>query len=129
MGWLDVIERTSFFQEGFKRGIKEGIKKGIEKGIEKGREEGIKKGIEKGRKEGEIKGLRSAILLGVQVKFGSSKVRLIRNKVEEIDDIRKLKFLNEKIFKAERWEDFYSLLIDKKNKNSSNSKHKNSKSK
>jgi predicted transposase YdaD len=125
MGWLDVIEKTSFFKEGFKRGIE----KGREEGIEKGREEGIKKGIEKGRKEGEIKGLRTAILLGVQIKFGRDKVRLIRNKVESIDDIRKLKFLNEKIVKAGRWADFYSLLIDKKNKNTGNSKHKNSKNK
>jgi hypothetical protein len=113
MGWLDVIEKTSFFQEGFK--------KGIEKGIEKGRREGERKGEIKG----EIKGLRTAILLGVQIKFGRDKVRLIRNKVEEIDDIGKLKFLNEKIFKVGRWEEFYSLLIDKKNKNTGDSKHKN----
>jgi len=86
MGWLDVIEKSSFFKEGY----------------------------EKGRKEGEIKGLTAAILLDVQIKFGRDKVRLIRSKVESIDDIRKLKFLKEKILKMERWEGFYSLLIDKR---------------
>jgi len=121
MGWLDVIERTSFFREGFKRGIKKGREEGIKKGIEKG----IEKGIKKGRKEGEIKGLRTAILLGVQIKFGSDKVRLIRGEIESIDDIRKLKFLKEKIVKAGRWEDFYPFFT-KENKNVKN-RHKNSK--
>jgi predicted transposase YdaD len=96
MGWLDVIERTSFFKEGYEKGRKEGERKGEIKG--------------------EIKGLRTAILLDVQTKFGRDKVRLIKEEIESIDDIRKLKFLKEKILKVERWEDFYSFVKDGKRK-------------
>jgi hypothetical protein len=41
--------------------------------------ETIIKGLEKGEKRGIIKGLKEAIFLDIQLKFGSSKAKQIKN--------------------------------------------------
>ncbi len=53
-----------------------------------------------------MKGLQEAILLDVRVKFGRSKVQLVRPKIEKIKDKRKLKALHIKILRAKNWYNF-----------------------
>jgi hypothetical protein len=68
-------------------------------------------------------GLKEAILLDVQLKFSSSKAKLIKNLLEKIDDINHLKKIKKEVIKVKGWEDFLRAVKN------SNSKNKNSKSK
>ena len=86
-----------------------------------GREEGFKEGKKEGLREGElrglIKGVKKAILLGIQLKFGSSKAKQIRNFLEKIDDLNHLKKIKKEVIRAENWE---NLVKSIKNSNSKN---------
>jgi hypothetical protein len=73
-------------------------------------------------KWGEKEGLKEAILLDVQFKFGKSKMKEVKNLLEKVDDLIHLKKIKREIIKAKTWEDFVKSL-----KNSS--KSRNSKSK
>jgi predicted transposase YdaD len=59
-----------------------------------GREEGFKEGKREGLREGELRGLirslKKAILLDIQLKFGSSKARQIKNLLDKINNINRL---------------------------------------
>ena len=89
-----------------------------------GREEGLKdgeqRGIVKGIKEGLIKGLKKAILLDIQLKFGSQKGKQIKNLLDKINDIKRLEKIKKEVIRAENWNDFIKFLKN------SNSKNKNS---
>jgi flagellar biosynthesis/type III secretory pathway protein FliH len=71
-----------------------------------GKEEGLKEGKQEGLKEGIKQGLKEAILRIVQVKFGSSKARQIKNFLQKVDDIRYLKKIETEAIKAKNWKDF-----------------------
>ena len=83
-----------------------------------GKEEGEKRGIEKGFKEGEKKGkqegLKEAILLGVQFKFGKSKVKEVKTLLEKVDDLNHLKKIKRKIIEAKTWKDFVKVFRNHK---------------
>jgi predicted transposase YdaD len=106
---IEVDIRKTFL---YKWGEKEGEKRGIEKGKQEGLKEGEKRGIEKG-----------AILGIIQAKFGSQKVKLIKNILDKIDDINYLKTIKKEAIRAKTWEDFIKVLKNP------NSKSKNSKGK
>ena len=108
---IQVDIRKTFL---YKWGKEEGLKEGEQRGIIKGKEEGLKEGL--------IKGLREGIFGIVQTKFGSQKAKLIKNLLEKINDINRLKKIKKEVIRAETWEDFIKFL-----KNSS--KNKNSKGK
>jgi flagellar biosynthesis/type III secretory pathway protein FliH len=108
------IRKTFLYKLGKEEGLKEGLKEGEQRGIIKGKEEGLKEGL--------IKGLREGIFGIIQVKFGSQKAKLIKNLLEKINDINRLKKIKKEVIRAETWEDFIKFL-----KNSS--KNKNSKGK
>jgi len=82
------------------------------------KEEGEKRGIEKGFKEGEKKGkqegLKEAILLGVQFKFGKSKVKEVKTLLEKVDDLNHLKKIKRKIIEAKTWKDFVKVFRNHK---------------
>jgi predicted transposase YdaD len=61
------IRKAPFYRWGREEGLKEGLK------------EGERRGIVKGLKEGLIRGLKEAILLDIQLKFGSQKEKQIKN--------------------------------------------------
>jgi predicted transposase YdaD len=79
-----------------------------------GREEGLKEGLREGELRGLIKGLKKAILLGIQLKFGSSKARQIKNLLDKINDINRLEKIKKEVIKAETWEDFSKVLKNHK---------------
>ena len=83
-----------------------------------GEREGEKRGIEKGFKEGEKKGkqegLKEAILLGVQFKFGKSKVKEVKTLLEKVDDLNHLKKIKRKIIEAKTWKDFVKVFRNHK---------------
>jgi predicted transposase YdaD len=106
---IEVDIRKTFL---YKWGEKEGERRGIEKGKQEGLKEGEKRGIEKG-----------AILGIIQAKFGSQKVKLIKNILDKIDDIDYLKKIKKEAIRAKTWEDFIKVLKNP------NSKSKNSKGK
>ena len=89
-------------------------------GEKEGEKRGIVKGLEKGEKRGIIKGLKKAILLDVQLKFGSSKARQIKKLLDKINNINRLEKIKKEVIKSENWEDFVKFLKN------SNSKNKNS---
>jgi hypothetical protein len=77
-------------------------------------------GKEEGLKEGKQEGLKEAILLDVQIKFGKSKVKEVKNLLEKVDDLNHLKKIKRKIIEAKNWDDFVKSLKNpnSKNKNS-----------
>jgi flagellar biosynthesis/type III secretory pathway protein FliH len=121
------IRKTLFYKwgekEGEKRGILKGLKEGEKRGIVKGLEKGEKRGILKGLKKGLIKGLKKAIFLDIQLKFGSSKAKQIKNLLDKINDINRLEKIKKEVIRAKSWEDFIKVLKNP------NSKNKNSKGK
>ncbi len=66
-------------------------------------------------KWGKEEGLKEAILLGVQIKFGKSKVKEIKTLLEKVDDLTHLKKIKREIIKAKTWDDFVRSI---KNSNS-----------
>jgi predicted transposase YdaD len=92
------IRKTLFYKWGREEGLKEGLKEGEQRGIVKGKREGLKE----------------AILLGVQIKFGSSKARQIKNLLDKINDINRLEKIKKEVIKAETWEDFYKVFKNHK---------------
>jgi predicted transposase YdaD len=75
-----------------------------------GEKEGEKRGIEKGKQEG----LKEAILLGVQIKFGKSKVKEVKTLLEKVDDLNHLKKIKRKIIEAKTWDDFVKVFRNHK---------------
>jgi flagellar biosynthesis/type III secretory pathway protein FliH len=100
------IRKTLFYkwgeQKGFEKGKKEGLKEGEQRGIVKGLKQGKKEGLKEGLKEG--------ILGIIQVKFGSSKAKLIKSLLDKINDINRLEKIKKEVIKAENWEDFVKVL-------------------
>jgi hypothetical protein len=100
------IRKTLFYkwgeQKGFEKGKKEGLKEGEKRGIVKGLKQGKQEGLKEGLKEG--------ILGIIQVKFGSSKAKLIKSLLDKINDINRLEKIKKEVIKAENWEDFVKVL-------------------
>jgi hypothetical protein len=75
-------------------------------------------------KWGEKRGIEKGAVLGIiQAKFGSQKVKLIKNILDKIEDIDYLKKIKKESIRAKTWEDFMKALKNP------NSKSKNSKGK
>jgi predicted transposase YdaD len=91
-----------------------------------GKEEGLKKGLKEGLKEGEqrgiIKGLKEGILMVVQVRFGSTKAKRIKNLLDKINDINRLERIKKELIKAKSWEDFIKIFKNSNSKNKSSTK-------
>jgi hypothetical protein len=92
------IRKTFLYKWGREEGIKEGIK------------EGERRGLVKGLKEGLIKGLKEAILLDIQLKFGSQKEKQIKNILDKVNDIKRLKKIKKEVIRAENWKDFSKVF-------------------
>jgi hypothetical protein len=75
-----------------------------------GKEEGLKEGKQKGKQEG----LKEAILLGVQIKFGRSKIKELKTLLEKVDDVSYLKKIKRKIIEAKNWDDFIKIFTNHK---------------
>jgi hypothetical protein len=71
-------------------------------------------GKDEGLKEGKQEGLKEAILLDVQIKFGKSKVKEVKNLLEKVDDVNYLKKIKRKIIEAKTWDDFIKVIRDHK---------------
>lgn len=54
--------------------------------------------------------MRKAILLDVKFKFGKDKVNLVKQKIENIDDIKKLESIKIKVIRAKNWDEFLKIL-------------------
>jgi hypothetical protein len=76
-----------------------------------------------GERKGFERGLKEAISGIIQAKFGSQKVKLIKNILDKIEDIDYLKKIKKEAIRAKTWEDFIKVLKNP------NSKNKNSKCK
>jgi len=88
------IRKAPFYRWGREEGLKEGLKEGERIGIVKGLKEGLKEGI-----------------LGIiQVKFGSSKVKQVKNLLDKINDIKRLKKIKKEVIKSETWEDLVKVF-------------------
>jgi len=61
-----------------------------------GKHEGLKEGKQEGKKES----LKEAILLGIQIKSGKSKVKEVKTLLEKVDDVNHLKKIKRKIIEA-----------------------------
>jgi flagellar biosynthesis/type III secretory pathway protein FliH len=109
------IRKTLFYKWGEKRGIVKGLKEGLK--------EGERRGIVKGLKQGKQEGLKEGILGIIQVKFGSSKAKLIKNLLDTVNDINRLEKIKKEVIKAKTWDDFIKVFKNP------NSKNKNSKAK
>jgi predicted transposase YdaD len=67
-------------------------------------------GEKEGEKKGLKEGLKKAILLGIQLKFGSSKAKQIKKLLDKINDINRLEKIKKEVIEAENWEDFVKVL-------------------
>jgi predicted transposase YdaD len=92
------IRKAPFYKWGREEGLKEGLKEGEQKGIVKGKREGLKE----------------AILLGVQIKFGRSKIKELKTLLEKVDDLNHLKKIKRKIIEAKTWDDFVKVFRNHK---------------
>lgn len=82
-----------------------------------------KRGRIQGRKKRRIKGRRTersykrsekAIFLDIQLKFGSSKARQIKNLLDKINNINRLEKIKKEVIKAETWDDFSKVFKNHK---------------
>jgi hypothetical protein len=96
------IRKTLFY--------KWGEQKGFEKGKKEGLKEGEQRGIVKGLKQGKQEGLKEGILGIIQVKFGSSKAKLIKNLLDRVNDINRLEKIKKEVIKAKTWDDFIKVF-------------------
>jgi Asp-tRNA(Asn)/Glu-tRNA(Gln) amidotransferase C subunit len=83
-------------------------------GREEGFKEGKREGLKEGKQRGLIKGLKKAILLDIQVKFGSLKAKQIKNILDKINDINRLEKIKKEAIRAENWEDFSKIFRNHK---------------
>jgi len=58
--------------------------------------------------------LKEAILLGVQIKFGRSKIKELKTLLEKVDDLNHLKKIKRKIIEAKKWDDFVKVFRNHK---------------
>jgi predicted transposase YdaD len=79
-----------------------------------GREEGLKEGEQRGIVKGRQEGLKEAILLDVQIKFGKSKVKKVKTFLEKVDDLNHLRKIKRKIIEAKTWDDFVKAFRNHK---------------
>lgn len=111
-GEIDLMQINLF------RKIFEKIRKEIEeKAKKKELEKGIKAGLKKGKKEGLREGLKEAIKTGLIAKFGKNAKRIFK-KIEEIEDLKKLKLLKGDVLRAKTLKDFENKLTHLNNKKS-----------
>jgi predicted transposase YdaD len=87
---------------------------GKEKGLKEGKREGLKEGEEIGIKKGRQEGLKEAILLGVQLKFGKSKIKEAKTLLEKVNDLNRLKKIKRKIIDVKTWDDFIKVFRNHK---------------
>jgi hypothetical protein len=109
------IRKTFLYKWGREEGLKEGEQRGLVKGLKEGEKRGLEKGKKEGLKEGLIKGLKKAVLLDIQLKFGSQKAKQIKNLLDKINDINHLEKIKKEVIRAETWENFVKSI---KNSNS-----------
>jgi len=109
------IRKTFLYKWGKEEGLKEGEQRGLVKGLKEGEKRGLEKGKKEGLKEGLIKGLKKAVLLDIQLKFGSQKAKQIKNLLDKINDINHLGKIKKEVIRAETWENFVRSI---KNSNS-----------
>jgi predicted transposase YdaD len=87
---------------------------GKEEGLREGKREGLKEGEERGIKKGRQEGLKEAILLGVQLKFGKSKIKEAKTLLEKVNDLNRLKKIKRKIIDVKTWDDFIKVFRNHK---------------
>jgi predicted transposase YdaD len=75
---------------------------------------GEREGEKRGERRGLIKGLKKAILLDVQLKFGSSKAKQIKKLLDKINNINRLEKIKKEVIKSENWEDFVKVFRNHK---------------
>jgi hypothetical protein len=51
------------------------------------------------------------------LKFGSSKVKLIKNLLDRVNDINRLEKIKKEVIKVENWEDFIKVFKNSISKN------------
>ena len=66
---------------------------------------GEKEGEQRGFKKGKQEGLKEAILLDVELKFGSSKAKRIKNLLDKINDMNRLRKIKKEVIRAKSWGD------------------------
>jgi predicted transposase YdaD len=71
-----------------------------------GKEEGLKEGEQRGI----VKGLKEGILGITQARFGSQKAKQIKNFLDKINDINRLKTIKKEAIEAKTWDDFLRAL-------------------
>jgi hypothetical protein len=79
-----------------------------------GKEEGLKEGEQRGIVKGKREGLKEAILLDVQIKFGRSKVKKLKTLLDKVDNLNYLKKIKRKIIEAKKWDDFVKVFRNHK---------------
>jgi len=105
------IRKTLFY----KWGEQKGFEKGKKEGLKEGEQRGLIKGIKQGKQEGLKEGLKEGILGIIQVKFGSSKAKLIKNLLDKINDINRLEKIKKEVIRAEKWDDFFKVFRNRRN--------------
>ena len=105
------IRKTLFY----KWGEQKGFEKGKKEGLKEGEQRGLIKGIKQGKQEGLKEGLKEGILGIIQVKFGSSKAKLIKNLLDKINDINRLEKIKKEVIRAENWDDFIKVFRNRRN--------------
>ena len=58
--------------------------------------------------------MKEAILLGVQIKFGRSKIKELKTLLEKVDNLNYLKKIKRKIIEAKKWDDFVKVFRNHK---------------
>jgi predicted transposase YdaD len=108
---IQVDIRKTFL---YKWGKEEGLKEEKREGLKEGKREGLKEGEERGIKKGKQEGLKEAILLGVQLKFGKSKIKEAKTLLEKVNDLNRLKKIKRKIIDVKTWDDFIKVFRNHK---------------
>jgi flagellar biosynthesis/type III secretory pathway protein FliH len=92
-------------------GRAERLRERKERGFKRGEQRGLIKGLKQGKQEG----LKEGILGIIQVKFGSSKAKQIKNLLDKINDINRLEKIKKEVIRAENWDDFFKVFRNRRN--------------
>ena len=106
-GVMQIV--TSWMEEGLQQGLQQGREQGLQQGREQGLQQGREQGLQQGREQGLLQEAREDIREVLEARFGEAGG--VPEKLQDIQDLARLKFLLRQASTVGSIADFLSVLI------------------